>query len=130
MIKNILISAHIILGLPGEDYKDMFFTIEEINRLKLDGVKIHHLQVVKHTELADWYKEGKVNIFSEEEYIQLLVDILPHLSEKICVHRLVGDIHENLLIAPKWKLPKTRIIQMVEERLRKEGKYQGCLIER
>jgi uncharacterized protein len=126
--KNILLSAHIILGLPGENYKDMLFTIEEINRLKLDGVKIHHLQVVKHTELADWHKEGKVILFSDEEYIQLLVDLLPHLSKEICVHRLVGDIRDDLLIAPKWKLPKTRIIQMVDERLNEEKIFQGSLL--
>ena len=123
---NILLSAHIILGLPGEVFTNMLVTINEVNRLKLDGVKIHHLQVVKHTILADWYRERKVKLFSEQEYIKLLVDLLPHLSKETCVHRLVGDIRDDLLIAPKWNLSKTRIIQIVDERMKKEGKYQGC----
>jgi len=41
------------------------------------------------------------------------------------IHRLVGDIREYLLIAPKWKLSKTRIIQLVEKRLIAEKQFQG-----
>ena len=127
--ENILTCAHIILGLPGETDDDMLFTIREINRLGLDGVKIHHLQVVKNTVLAEWYAQGKVKVFNEDEYIDLLVKILPHLSAKITVHRLVGDIKPELLIAPKWRIPKTRVLQMIEEKLRKENSYQGMYRE-
>lgn len=127
--KNILICAHIILGLPGETEQDMLFTIQEINRLKLDGVKIHHLQVVKNTVLADWHARGKVAVFTEKEYINLLVRLLPHLSSKITVHRLVGDIRSDLLIAPQWRIPKTQIIQRLENELKNAGKFQGMAIE-
>ena len=127
--KDICLSAHIILGLPGENYKNMLHTIHELNRLSVDGVKIHHLQVVKHTLLAEWYKMGRVDLFTENEYINLLVELLPHLSPNICIHRLVGDIKNDLLIAPRWFSPKTKIIQMVEQRLNQEGKYQGKLVK-
>lgn len=125
--RNILICAHIILGLPGESQNDMLHTISEINRLELDGVKIHHLQVVKNTVLADWYWQGKVRVFNETEYVNLLIELLPYLSSKITVHRLVGDIRQELLIAPKWQLPKTRVIQLIEAGLKEENKYQGML---
>ena len=123
--ENIFICAHIILGLPGESFNDMLHTINELNRLAVHGVKIHHLQVVKNTVLADWYEQGRVKIFNEEEYIALLVRLLPHIAPNMVIHRLVGDIREDLLIAPKWKLPKTRIIQLVEERMKKENRFQG-----
>ncbi len=126
---NILVCAHIILGLPGETKSDMLTTIDEINRLKLDGVKMHHLQVVKHTVLADWYAEGNVKVFTEQEYIDLLVELLPQLSPHISVHRLVGDIRQDLLIAPQWEIPKTRIIQLVEQRLKAEHKFQGMSMQ-
>lgn len=125
--KNILTAAHIILGLPGENRDDMLHTIRELNRLHMDGIKIHHLQVVRKTVLADWYAEGKVKTFAEEEYIRLVVDLLPHLAPEISIHRLVGDIRDDLLIAPRWKLPKTTIIQRIESGLREAGKYQGSL---
>ncbi len=127
--KNILICAHIILGLPNETEHDMLFTIQEINHLQLDGVKIHHLQVVKNTILAEWYALGKIKVFNETEYIHLLLHVLPHLSSKITVHRLVGDIRSDLLIAPRWRLPKTQVIQILENELKKAGKFQGMATE-
>ena len=123
--QHILTCAHIILGLPGESDDDMLFTIREINRLKLDGVKIHHLQVVKHTVLAEWYALGNIKVFHEAEYIDLLVRLLPHLSSKIMVHRLFGDIKPDLLIAPQWSIPKAHVIQLLENDLKKAGKFQG-----
>ena len=126
---NILICAHIILGLPGESQNDMLTTIHEINGLKLDGVKIHHLQVIKHTILANWFSQGKVKVFTESEYIDLLIKLIPHLSPRISVHRLVGDIRQDLLIAPLWKTPKTRIIQLIEQGLKAENEYQGILAD-
>jgi len=122
---KILTCAHIILGLPGENVEDMRYTIQELNRLKVHGVKIHHLQVVKNTVLADWFHAGRVNVFSEMEYLELLLQLLPLLSPEIVVHRLIGDIRSDLLIAPRWTIPKTQIIQLLEQRLKDEGIYQG-----
>ncbi len=122
---NILICAHIILGLPRENGDDMRYTISEINRLQLDGVKLHHLQVVKNTELARWYHAGKVSVFTEAEYIEVLKTLLPHLSPDIVVHRLVGDIQDDLLIAPRWNILKPKLIQMLYHQMQTEGLYQG-----
>lgn len=121
----IYICAHIILGLPGESTSDMLFTFNEINRLELDGVKIHHLQVVKQTTLENWFHAGKIRVFEELEYCDLLATLLPHLNSDIMVHRLVGDIKDDLLIAPRWRLPKTAIIQLIHQRLQERGTWQG-----
>ena len=117
--------AHIILGLPGETVEDMRNTVGALNRLNVDGVKIHHLQVVAGTVLANWYRHGRVRVFTEEEYADLLVTLIPLIDRKTVIHRLVGDIRTGLLIAPKWNRPKTRILQEVETRLRNAGLRQG-----
>ena len=126
---SILVSAHIILGLPQENEDDMLHTIREINSQNLDGVKIHHLQVVKNTVLAEWYAQGKVRVFTEQEYINLVTSLLPYLSGKISVHRLIGDVRNDLLIAPHWTMPKTKILQIIEKELEKRGTYQGKKVE-
>jgi radical SAM protein (TIGR01212 family) len=122
---ELYVCAHIILGLPGESREHMEETIREISRLRLEGVKIHHLQVVKNTLLAQWYREGQVRVFSEEAYIDLLVRLLPLLDSRTAVHRLVGEIRRNLLVAPRWEMPKTRIIQKVTRELEERGWFQG-----
>ena len=126
--KNILTCAHIILGLPGESYKDMLHTIDELNRLEINGIKMHHLQVVKNTVLAELYNRGKVKVFNENEYINLVARLLPHISPQITIHRLIGDIRDDLLIAPRWNLPKTRIVQLIEGRLVEKQNYQGKFV--
>ncbi|MBN1155278.1 TIGR01212 family radical SAM protein [candidate division KSB1 bacterium] len=119
------ICAHIILGLPGETADDMLFTINEINNLHLHGVKIHHLQVVKHTVLQEWYNSGHITLFNEDSYIGLITNLLPHLNANITVHRLVGDIRDDLLIAPRWHLPKTKVLQLIHDELQNRMTWQG-----
>ncbi len=121
----IYLCAHIILGLPGESIDDMRQTIHHLNRLRVHGTKLHHLQVVKNTKLADWYHTGSVNVMTADQYVDLLVELLPEIDEHIVIHRLVGDIRDDLLIAPRWEVPKVRVIQIVEEMLRTKGLKQG-----
>ena len=54
-----------------------------------------------------------------------LTSLMPEISSDIVIHRLVGDIRDDLLVAPRWKLAKTRVLQLFEERLEKEGLFQG-----
>lgn len=122
---GILTCAHIILGLPKEGEGEMRETVHALNRLKLDGLKIHHLQVVRGTPLEEVYRKGGVATFTAEEYVSLLAALLPYLSAQICLQRLVGEVKEEMLVAPKWSTPKTRIIQLVEQRMHEGGVWQG-----
>ncbi len=115
--KNILICAHIILGLPGEGREDMRKTIEEINRLRLDGVKIHHLQIVRDTVFHKWYKEGKIKVMDWEEYLDLLLYLVPKLNPEIVVHRLLNDCPDDLLIAPRWSITKQEFLNKFYRRI-------------
>ena len=60
MAKNrgILLGGHIILGLPGEDEVDLLDHAIKINKLPINTLKIHHLQIVKHTMMAIQYKKN------------------------------------------------------------------------
>lgn len=124
-IPNLFVCAHIILGLPGETKKDMLTTIERLNTLGIDGVKIHHLQVPRHTVLETQYLNGEISIFTIAEYVDLITDLIPHLSGHMVIHRLTGEIRDDLLCAPRWPLAKVRVVQMIEEALKKKKVYQG-----
>src|SRR5262245_59309641 len=45
--------AHVILGLPGETRDDMLATADTLAALRVGGVKIHNLHVVRDTPLAE-----------------------------------------------------------------------------
>ncbi len=108
--QNILLCAHIILGLPGETTEDMKKTIYLVKELRLEGIKIHHLQVLKDTVFERWFYEGKIKTMSWQEYLEVLLKIVPLLGEDIIIHRLVSDAPEDLLIAPKWNISKAEFL--------------------
>ena len=120
---------HLILGLPGESLDHYRQTLLFLNSLPVHGLKLHHLQIVKNTIFAREYTDGKISAFDESQYIDILSELLPVISSKLVIHRLFGDIHSDYLIAPRWKTPKTRLIQQIESRLRTHGLYQGSGLE-
>ncbi len=102
MNKNILVCAHIILGLPLDDMSDTIMTAELLKKYRIHGVKIHHLQITKGTPLERMFLEGKVKVLTIEEYIERLKMFVSHLHKEVVLHRLIGDIHRDYLVAPVW----------------------------
>lgn len=125
--RGIFICAHIILGLPGESSDMMLQTIDFINRCGVDGVKFHHLQVIKNTALLDQYQRGEVAVYEKaEDYIPILCDCLEKLDPQIVIHRLASQAaSEDLLVAPHWPEGAGQIASMVEAELIKRGTCQG-----
>jgi radical SAM protein (TIGR01212 family) len=131
MAKNrgILLGAHIILGLPKESKNDMLNNVLAINNLPVDTLKIHHLQVVKHTMMAFQYKQdaSQFSFFTLDEYLDLVIDFLEILNPKIIVERFFSESPEHLLIAPKYGLKNFELVHKIEKRLQEKDSWQGKL---
>jgi radical SAM protein (TIGR01212 family) len=123
--KRIRVSAHIILGLPGESEGDMIETAKTISRLPISGVKIHALHVLRDTRLALYYEEGKARLLAPDEYVGLVCDFLEHLNPNFVIMRLVSNAKDDLLIAPKWINEKQRILSDIDIEFKRRGTYQG-----
>ncbi len=125
-ILNVLIVAHMIIGLPGENEEKILKSFNRISNLPLNGVKIHHLQVVKNTPLFKMYERGEVEVFEDvERYIDILSKVLEILPPHFVIHRLYGDIPQDLLVAPKWKIDKNSFRLKLENVFKGRGSYQG-----
>ena len=121
--RNIPVIVHIILGLPGESTKEVLETIEYLNALGIQGIKLQLLHILKDTDLA---KElPTLSLLSEEEYIALLLQCIAHLSPDIVIHRLTGDGPKELLLAPLWSLHKRHVLNRIAHQLKEEQIYQG-----
>lgn len=124
--RNIFICVHIILGLPGETKEDILETARVLAKMGIDGIKLHHLQVIKNTKLARDFEKGEFKVLSLEEYIELVCDVLELLSPRITIQRLVGEVLEdNILIAPRWNLNKHQILSLIEQELISRNSFQG-----
>ena len=104
--RGLRVCAHIILGLPGETREEMLAMAGELNRLGVDGVKLHLLHVMKGTRLAEMYLQGGVELLDRDSYAGLVCDVLERLDPKILIHRLTGDGGHDNLMAPLWSLKK------------------------
>ncbi len=101
---NIFCGVHLILGLPNETNDFIANSAKAISKLKVDFVKLHHLQVIKETKLADIYAKSpeSLNLQSKTSYQKLLFEFLQNLSPDIYVERFLNRVPAKYLIAPIW----------------------------
>ena len=117
--------VHTILGLPGESREDILETISYLNHIDIQGIKLQLLHVLKGTDLAEDYLAGKFRVYTMEEYIDLVIDCLEHLSPEIVVHRLTGDGPKELLLAPLWSSAKKTVLNTLHHQCKVCGAWQG-----
>ncbi len=123
--KNIFTVVHIINGLPGETKEMMIETVKYLNKLNIDGIKIHMLSILKHTPLEKLYKIKPFKILTKEEYIDITCDQLEYLNPKIIIQRLTSDPKKEDLVAPNWLLKKTILLNDIDKEMVKRNSYQG-----
>lgn len=123
--RGLRICVHVILGLPGESQQEILAMTGELNRLQVDGVKLHLLHVMRGTALADMHARGEVDVMDRDGYAGLVCDFLELLNPRILIHRLTGDGGRHNLIAPLWSLKKFEILNLIDAELERRGTYQG-----
>lgn len=123
--RNLDVIVHTILGLPGENRNDILSTIEYLNHQDVQGIKLQLLHVLKGTDLADDYLAGKFQVYTMEEYLDLVIDCLEHLNPEIVIHRLTGDGPKDLLIAPLWSSAKRTVLNTLHRKCKLQHSFQG-----
>ena len=129
--RGLHLGGHLILGLPGETKEDMLNHARKVSQLPMNTLKIHHLQIVKHTMMAVQFKKTpEMFTFMElDEYIDLVVDFLEILNPEIIVERFFSESPARMLIYPKYGLKNFEVKHLVEKRLEEREAVQGRLFE-
>lgn len=117
--------VHTILGLPGENSRDVLDTMKYLNTCQIQGIKLQLLHVLSGTDLAADYQAGKFSVLDREEYIDLVIRCLEHLDPSIVIHRVTGDGPKDLLIAPLWASRKREVLNLLHHQMKEQGSYQG-----
>ncbi len=123
--RGIFIGAHLIVGFPTETREEMLRMADEISEVRPDFLKIHQLQVVKDTPLAEMYKENPFHTFDYEEYLDFVVDFIERLSPDIILQRLFATAPDKILIAPEWDKSRHEITRDIEQRFTQRDAFQG-----
>jgi len=99
---GLLITAHVIIGLPGEDMEDFAKTAEMVAECGFSSVKIHPLHIVSGTRFADEYAHGKIKLLSMDDYCKAAAEFIRLLPPSIAIERVSAEAPANMLIAPVW----------------------------
>ena len=127
--ENIPVVVHLIVGLNGEDFSDIKRTVDFINGVKIDGIKIHSLFVLKNTVLGNRFLQGDYTPISREFYVKSVVYILTHIDKSITIHRLTGDGEKSEILAPDWTMEKKKNLNAIKNYMQQNGLTQGCFYE-
>lgn len=127
--RGIPVGAHLILGLPGESRTDILRHAEIVSKLPLATLKLHQLQLIRHTRMAKEFEEHpeQFHLYHVDEYIDLVVDFLERLAPRIAVERFVSQSPKELLIAPDWGLKNYEFTAKVNKRIKERNARQGRL---
>ena len=123
--RGILTCGHIILGLPDEKAEDNIRQAATVSALPLDILKLHQLQIIRGTQLAEEYARQPFKLYTADEYIDLVTAYIEHIREDIVLERFVSQSPADLLIAPKWGLKNHEFTNLLVNHMRAVGAYQG-----
>lgn len=121
--RGIRTAVHFILGLPGETREDILETAHKIASLPVDVVKLHQLQIIKNTALADLYEKdpASVPLFTLDEYLDLCTEIVNIIPEHICIERFVSQSPPELRLAPNWGIKNYEFVDKLRKKLTVKG---------
>lgn len=116
---GINVVTHIILGLPGESKNDMLKSVKYACKVT-DGIKLQLLHILKGTDLAKDYEQGKFEVLTLEQYTGIIKECVQIIPENVVIHRLTGDGAKKDLIAPLWSADKKTVLNTINRALKDE----------
>ena len=123
--KHINVVVHIINGLPFENEDMMLETVMHLNTLNIQGIKIHMLNIIKDTEMANLYEKTNFHVLTKDEYIDIVIKQLELLDPKIVINRITSDPDKDMLVEPKWLCEKCQLLNDIDKEMVKRNTYQG-----
>lgn len=123
--RGLTVVVHMIIGLPGETEQMIYETASYIGHSGADGIKFHLLHVLKNTDLATIFAEGRFELPSLEKYTEILLGCLKRIPPDMVVHRLTGDGAKRDLIAPLWSADKKKVLNYINSQIKLTNLTQG-----
>ena len=123
--RGIITGAHIILGLPGENQCESIRQASIISLLPINILKIHQLQIIRNTPLADVYLKNPFHLYSMDEYIELVATYIQYLRKDIVLDRFISQSPPELLVAPNWGIKNHEFTDKLNQYLKNHNIYQG-----
>lgn len=126
--RGIHCTAHFIYGLPGETPDMWLEDLGIINRLPLDGVKFHQLQIIKGTAMQRDFELNSSDFhrFTQKGYVRFIVQVAERLNPAFAIERFAGSVPPRFLFSDSWGLQRyDAILHQIEQLMEEQETYQG-----
>jgi len=121
------INAHMMPNLYGSNMKkdlEMFKMLFEDPDFRPDWLKIYPCVVTPYSELEKLHKAGEHTTYTDDELINLLIEMKQHIPEYVRVARLYRDIPAESILGGS-KISNMR--QIIHEKMAKQGQKCKCI---
>lgn len=115
--RGIRVGAHIILGFPWESRAELMRQAEQIAELPLTTLKLHQLQIIRGTRLAEEYQAHPWPVPTAEEYVDLVLEYIEHLPQSLVLERFVSQSPPEFVVAPLWGLKNYEFTALVKRKM-------------
>lgn len=121
--------VHFIIGLPVEDRSAILGAFRLVSEWPVNQVKLHQLQIVKGTKMEEDYRNdpGSFHIFSLEEYLDIVVEVVENLNPAFVIDRVACEVNPGFLVSPDWKLRYDQVLLRFEALMEERNTWQGRL---
>lgn len=111
------VCTHLIVGLPGEAMSHCLESLDRVLALGVEGLKLHPLHVVKGTQLANHWRHGAYQPWSQQDYVETAAEMIRRTPTDVVFHRLTGTASDKILLAPLWCEKKWAVLNAIERTL-------------
>jgi radical SAM protein (TIGR01212 family) len=129
--RNLHAGAHFIFGLPNETPEMWLEDVKIINKLPLNSIKFHQLQIIKGTQMEREYLENPISFypFTMDSYIIYIVDFVERLNPTFAIERFAGEVPPRYLSVNNWGTIRYDVVlQKIIKEFEKRGTRQGVKI--
>lgn len=117
--------VHLILNLPWDDIQDTIEASKIVSALGIKQIKLHSLNIIKGTKMAEQYTNGEIKIIDKEEYINRVITFLEYLNPEIVIQRLIGRAPKKDTLFSNWSTSWWKIKDDIVNKMMENNTYQG-----
>ena len=119
--------VHILTGFPGEGKTELDQTINVINQIHPNAIKIHNLNICSGTVLYQQYLKGEITAPCMTRHLATTIYLLRRIPEDIVIERLVCETPAHRLASPRAFADKNTFLRKLEAQMLSMGATQGDL---
>jgi radical SAM superfamily enzyme len=117
------LSAHLILGFPGETAQDWLDSALFAIASGAQGLKFHHLHAFPGTPLYDMTLKNQIILPQLDDYVEKIIFLLERIPATTVIHRLSASSMQEVL--PLWTMEAQKTRHLILKKMEEKNTFQG-----